>query len=165
MRDVPLRTTGPPNSTAGQPPSRPAQNAADSSEVQGATDSNTPWPSNSTYTLAFQYTPGLIQLPAGVADKYFQVVNITLQQLPQARTQTQITTANGSRGRQLLQAAGPAAGSVEASSNGIDPGVLTILLWPFNRYVAHTRHQQLMPSTTIRGVCVDSLGAVLLMTG
>lgn len=90
--------------------------------------------SSLVHSLSFGYTPGLIQLPADATDRYFQVRNITLQQLPQAQT-SQGAVAAGSGRRRLQQAA--AGGSNMASLPAtIPPEHLTILLWPFNRCAA-----------------------------
>lgn len=85
------------------------------------------------YALGFQYVPALITIPADAPDRYFQVRNITLWQLPQAHTGSASPAAGGSR-RRLVQAGAHAAGAASAGFLPAMPaGVFTILLWPFNR--------------------------------
>lgn len=90
------------------------------------------------YSLGFQYVPGLITIPADAPDRYFQVRNITLWQLPQAHTQAGSASLAGAAGgsrRRLVQAGAPAAGAGGAVSlpDMMPTGVFTIMLWPFNR--------------------------------
>lgn len=90
--------------------------------------------SSSVHTLSFNYRPGLFHLPAQSPDKYLQIRNITLRQLPQlltpnsgARGSSSSGNGNGSH-RRLQQ-------QQQASSvaDGASAGVWTMLLWPFDR--------------------------------
>lgn len=85
------------------------------------------------YALGFQYTAGLIQLPPGAGERYFQIRNITLHQLPQARAD-QVRASGSSSARRLMQgAATPARTMASVAANTLPPGSMTILLWAFNR--------------------------------
>jgi hypothetical protein len=89
------------------------------------------------YSLAFQYTPGLIHIPAGAPDRHFNIQNITLSQLPQASS-TASSAAERGAGRRLTQGvASGAIASMAPLTTHIPPGSMTILLWPFNRCVSN----------------------------
>lgn len=84
---------------------------------QGSGDDVTP-PYEELYSLNFGYVPSLFQLPVDAHDKFLQINNLTLQQLPQMAP-----TRNLRGMRRLLQQAG-----------GASPiGIWTILLWPIRR--------------------------------
>lgn len=72
------------------------------------------------YALNFGYVPSLFQLPVDAHDKFLQINNVTLKQLPQ------MAPSRSLRGmRRLLQ-----------SSVASPIGTWTILLWPIRRWVA-----------------------------
>lgn len=79
------------------------------------------------YTLSFNYTPDLFLIPPEAPERYLQVRNITLRQLPQLQRPSN-SSNDSSSARRLLQ-----SGGVAALPFTTDPGVWTILLWSFNR--------------------------------
>jgi len=105
------------------------------SSVQNVTDSHTSQVAAVTaqlsgttmYTLSFHYTPDLFQIPPEAPERYLQVRNITLRHLPQLKGPSNSSNDSSST-RRLLQ-----AGGVAALPFSTDPGVWTIMLWPFNR--------------------------------
>jgi hypothetical protein len=75
-------------------------------------------PYEELYSLNFGNVPSLFQLPVDAHDKFLQINNLTLKQLPQMAP-----TRNLRGMRRLLQQAG-----------GASPiGIWTILLWPIRR--------------------------------
>lgn len=92
---------------------------------------------NAVHTLSFQYTPGLIQLPVDAPDRYLQIRNITLRQLPQARAPHGPGEGRSAQNnsRRLMQAAPPpVVGGLAAMPADAHSGLFTILLWAFNRW-------------------------------
>lgn len=69
------------------------------------------------YSLSFGYVPSLFQLPVNAQDKFLQIQNLTLQQLPQMASSR---TLRGMLRRRLQADASPI-------------GIWTLLLWPFRR--------------------------------
>jgi hypothetical protein len=92
-----------------------------------------PSPPASVYSFGFKYTVGLIQIPPDAPDRYFQVRNATLWQLPQADGPSALSTAGSTR--RLLQE-GTAAAAGNMLPTAMPSAVFTILLWPFNRCAA-----------------------------
>lgn len=86
-------------------------------------------PLSELYSLSFGYMPDLFQLPADAQDKFLQIQNITLAQLPQAaRSQAAVRGV----GRRLLQQQQQRMPPGQDSS---PVGIWTILLWPIKRCV------------------------------
>lgn len=127
------------NSTTGPQPNTTAATAPTSS-------------SSTKHSLSFHFTPSLFQLPATATDRYMQVRNITLHQLPQIHEHAAgaVTAAapapapgssknsTGSGGRRLLQAGfADESGSL---SKATDPGIWTVLLHSVNRCVVDSVH-------------------------
>lgn len=138
-----LQVAAPTGASAGPAASREAaRNASNPLSVDpGANQSSifTGIATNGTVnTLSFQYTEGLINLPADAPDRYFQIRNITLRQLPQAHGMHRDGSGRHShgveRGRRLMQEpAPPVMGGLAAMPSDTHPGVFTMLLWPLNR--------------------------------
>jgi len=79
-------------------------------------------PLSELYAVSFGYLPSLFQLPVDAQDKYLQIQNVTLLQLPQ------MARGRGLAGRRLLQ---------QQQQRGADAspiGIWTIMLWGFRRY-------------------------------
>lgn len=127
MRQVPLNATLPASQNRSQLPA-PANDS-----------SSAPTAAARVYSLGFQYTVGLINIPADAPDRYFQVRNATLWQLPQGRTPSGHSGAGSTR-RLLQEAAAPAAGSTVSLPTALPSGAFTILLWPFNRWAVLRLH-------------------------
>ena len=81
-------------------------------------------PGPELHSLSFGYVPSFFDLPADAQDKYVQIQNVTLAQLPQ-QPATADDSAGGRAGRLLRQAS--------ASGAAAPPGVWAVLLWPFRR--------------------------------
>lgn len=107
------------------PPADPYQyqsyDIGDMSAIEGGSKP----PYDQQFALSFQYLPRVFQLPADAQDKFLQIQNVTLMQLPQmgpAMGQT-----GGLRGlRRLL--------NMENASPPV--GIWTVLLWPVRRWGA-----------------------------
>jgi hypothetical protein len=92
---------------------------------------------NTLHSLSFQFTSGLIQLPVDAPERYLQIRNITLWQLPQAHAphgDHQNGYVGRNHSRRLMQASSlPVVGGLAAMPVDAHPGLFTILLWAFNR--------------------------------
>ena len=72
------------------------------------------------YALSFGYVPSMFQLPVSAQDKFVQIQNITLNELPQ------MAPGRALRGfRRRLQQ--------RQLDDSVPIGIWTILLWPFRR--------------------------------
>jgi hypothetical protein len=79
-------------------------------------------PYGQQFALSFGYLPRVFQLPADAQDKFLQIQNVTLMQLPQMGQAA--AQPGGLRGlRRLLENPSPPA------------GIWTMLLWPVRRWV------------------------------
>lgn len=87
-------------------------------------DGPTAPPSDELFALSFGYVPSLFQLPIDASDKFLQMQNITLRQLPQMAPSRNL---RGRLMRRLLQQ--------RQNSDALPIGIWTILLWPFRRWV------------------------------
>jgi len=77
-------------------------------------------PGDEVYSLSFGYVSDVFELPADAQDKFMQIQNVTLTQLPQLPPDESAGSRVGRLLRQLPGSATP-------------PGVWTILLWPWRR--------------------------------
>lgn len=77
-------------------------------------------PGDTVNSLSFGYVPNWFQLPTDAQDKFMQVQNVTLAQLPQLPGSG---GGAGSQGRSLKDLPGVSS----------PPGVWTVLLWPWQR--------------------------------
>lgn len=118
-----LSAAGAPNSSAVDPYS-----AYDAVRAAGL---STP-PLSELYSVSFGYLPSLFQLPVDAQDKYLQIQNVTLLQLPQ------MARGRGSTGRRLMQQQQQQRGA------GASPiGIWTIMLWGFRRYAHATSYDRI----------------------
>lgn len=83
-------------------------------------------PFDELFALSFGYVPSLFQLPLDASDKFLQMQNITLRQLPQMAPSRNL---RGRLMRRLLQ---------RQNSDALPIGIWTILLWPFRRWALPT---------------------------